>query len=241
MSRAVESSSLTRCSVDRCRCARLSSASSGTCPRLRLQPVETRRLDPALDHRFDGGLVDHHRLWSGARRRPPGSRTSRIAAPSRIRSPARAVASLTGRSLTNVPLADSRSLTWSTPLSVQRDGAVPARHGRIVELQIALRRAPRDERLPGRQRDDAIGVADDELESRPCVIVRVHPWLGIPGRVYRWPIIAPGRTRMPHADCPSAVARDRPVVQPVSTSRRRRAESAPRPHGSRHIATPPAG
>ena len=56
-------------------------------------------------------------VWSGRRVRPDGSRTSRIAAPSRIRSPARAVASLIGRSLTKVPLADSRSLTCSRPLA----------------------------------------------------------------------------------------------------------------------------
>ncbi len=114
-SRPVESASLTRCSVERCRCARLSSASSGALPSA--GGASQSKLDGSMRRWMMDSTVDSSTktVWSGRCVRPAGSRTSRIAAPSLIRSPALAVDSLTGRSLMNVPLAESRSLIWSKP------------------------------------------------------------------------------------------------------------------------------
>ena len=172
------------------------------------------------------------RSGPGAASGPTGSRTSRIAAPSRIRSPARAVDSLTGRSLMNVPFAESRSLTCSTAVGEARSrnaGATP------TDRRAAGRTAPCGPTVmlwPGASEHDAIGVANGEFESGR------HERSGH----YRTRII-----RMPHL-CRSARARARchcpPSLALVLLASFRRppstCRSAPRPSGSRRTATPPA-
>src|SRR5262249_9768329 len=54
---------------------------------------------------------------------------------------------------------------YTQQAAVKRDAAMPARDGRIVELQIALRGAAGDQHLPRRERHNAIGIAHHEIDT----------------------------------------------------------------------------
>ena len=75
----------------------------------------------------------------------------------------------TGRSLTNVPFADSRSVT-SSAVAAHGERAVAARHRLVVDVDLALRDAADRHRRAVDERVDERGSADGNLNSR-------RPWL----------------------------------------------------------------
>ena len=147
-----------------------------------------------------------------------GSRNSSTVEPTRIRSPGRAAADLTGRSLRNVPLADSRSVTTHRA-AVQRQRAVAARDRLIVDVDLALHHASDGHRHAIGERVHQRGAPHRNLSSRR--------------HGYRIPVSCAHRRRGIRL-CRSCVFSSSSFI---SSGRAPRAQS---PRGSTPIATPAA-